>query len=588
MYPRTAAHTLVQIADLLGLQGANQFKSRAYRTAARAVLDVASDDLGPLLRSGKLARTTGIGPATLSVIKELVETGESSYLARLREDAPEGLLDMLRVPGLGIAKIHIIFRELGVGTLSELEESARDGRLASVKGFGPKTADKILKGIAHLRETGTYVLYPQALAEAVRLLASIESHPDVLHAAIAGSVRRRREIVADVDIVAACRTEPAAVAASFTRAPGVRDTIGAGERSVSIRYVDGTRLDLHCVHPDEFAVACFRATGSAEHIRDVLAHASGVGFTLNGEELCDARGRATSLADEKSLYRALKLQYVEPEMREGCGEVDAAARNALPSLITASDIRGVLHCHSNYSDGSSTIAQMAVAAKARGWTYLGISDHSQSAFYAGGLTPDQVRAQHDEIDSVNAGITGFKVLKGIEADILTDGRIDYEPELLDSFDYVIASVHSRFRMDEATMTRRVLRALEDSHITILGHPTGRLLLTREPYAIDMEAVLEKARDMNVAVELNADPHRLDIDWTLCQRAKTLGVTVEIGPDAHSTASLDYMDLGIGIARKGWLEASDVMNTLSAAEVLKRARGKRIPPRKRRAPARAAK
>ncbi|MBA3557895.1 MAG: DNA polymerase/3'-5' exonuclease PolX [Gemmatimonadaceae bacterium] len=587
MDPRTAAHTLTQIADLLELQGANHYKSRAYRTAARSVLDVATDDLGPPLRSGELARTTGIGPATLGVIKELVETGESSYLAGLREDSPEGLLDMLRVPGLGIAKIHIIYKELGVGTLTELEESARDGRLASVKGFGPKTADKILKGISHLRETGTYVLYPHGLAEAVRLLASIESHPDVLHAAVAGSVRRRSEIVADVDIVAACRGEPAAVAASFTRAPGVRDTIGAGERSVSIRYVDGTRLDLHCVRPDEYAVACFRATGSTEHVRDVAAHASALGFTFSGDELHNSQGKIVSLADEQSLYRTLALQFVEPEMREGYGEVDAASRNALPALITGSDIRGVLHCHSNYSDGTSTIAQMAAAAKSRGWTYLGISDHSQSAFYAGGLTPDQVRAQHEEIDSVNAKLTGFRVLKGIEADILDDGRIDYEPELLDSFDYVIASVHSRFRMDEATMTARVLRALEDTHITILGHPTGRLLLTREPYAIDMEAVLEKARDMNVAVELNADPHRLDIDWTFCQRAKALGVTVEIGPDAHSTVSLDYMDLGIGIARKGWLEASDVLNTLPATDVLKRAKNRRVP-RKRRSPARAGK
>ncbi|MDQ3697669.1 MAG: DNA polymerase/3'-5' exonuclease PolX [Gemmatimonadota bacterium] len=574
MDPRTTAHVLSRIADLLELQGESRFKSRAYRTAARAVLGVATDDLRPLYRAGKLAGIAGLGAATLGVIGELVETGESSYFERLRENTPEGLLEMLRVPGLGTAKIHAFHEGLGIETVQELEAAARDGRLARIKGFGPKTAEKILRGIAYLKEHGGHVLYQHAASEAARLLAAVAAHPAVERAAVAGSVRRWGEVVRDIDIVAACTAPPAAVAASFAHAPAVRDVVGMGGRSVSIRFVDGTLLDLHCVEPARFAVALWRATGSADHVREVEARAAERGLTLVGDELTDQSGTPLTLPDEAAFYAALGLAYIEPELREGRGEVTAADARRLPLLISAGDIRGVLHCHSQYSDGKATIAEMAAAARARGWSYLGISDHSQSAFYAGGLARDRILAQHEEIDRVNETMDGIRVLKGIEADILADGRVDYEPELLARFDYVIASIHSRFAMGEAAMTERVLRALDDPHLTILGHPTGRLLLTREPYPIDMDAVLAKAAETGAAVELNADPHRLDLDWRLCQTAKRLGVTIEIGPDAHSTHGLDNVELGVGIARKGWLEAGDVLNTRSADDVLAFARERR--------------
>jgi len=574
MDPRTAAHVLDRIADLLELHGENRFKTNAYRNAARAVLALDTDDLRELYRSGALAEMKGLGPATLGVIRELVETGDSSYYEQLREDTPEGLLEMLRIPGLGTSKIHQIHEGLGIDTVQELEDAARDGRLAKLPRFGEKTAEKILRGIAYLRETSAFVLYPQAAAEAERLLAGIVKHPDVERAMIAGSVRRKREIVRDIDIVAACVADPATVAASFARVPGVRDVVGVGSRSVTIRYVDGTSLDLHCVEPHEFGLALWRATGSVEHEREIRARAESMGIALDEQEPHGARGTRVAMPDEAALYQALGLAYIEPELREGRGEVEAAAEHALPSLVSSRDIRGVLHCHSQYSDGKATIGEMAAAAKERGWHYLGISDHSQSAFYAGGLSPDAVKAQHDEIDRVNEEMDGFRVLKGIEADILPDGRIDYDPELLDTFDYVIASVHSRFGMDERQMTDRVLRAIEDPHVTILGHPTGRLLLTREPYAIDMNAVLEQAAELGVAVELNADPHRLDLDWRSCRHAKSLGVTIEIGPDAHSTHGLDNVEFGVGIARKGWLEAGDILNTQSAEEILERAKRRR--------------
>lgn len=573
MDSRTAAHVLSEIAGLLELRAENRFKSRAYRTAARAILELDADDLAPLLRSGELATLAGIGPATLSVLSDLIENGESRYLDQLRENTPEGLVEMVRVPGLGPAKIQLVYETLGVGTLDELEAAARDGRLATLKGFGPKTVAKLIEAIGFTRSTESLALFHRAYAEAQRLLASVRRHPDVIVAELAGSLRRRREVVHDVDIVAAVRAAPAEVAAAFARVPGIRAATLAGG-SASIRYVDGTRLDLHCVPPNAFALTLWRETGSESHVAamsDLLARR---GFVLDQYRLRDPGGRAVPVSEEATLYALLQLAYVSPELREGMGELAAAADGTLPHLLTAGDVRGVLHCHSRYSDGSATIAEMAQAADARGWSYLGISDHSESAFYAGGLKPDAVARQHDEIDAINAASTGFRVLKGIEADILPSGQLDYDDDTLGRFDYVIGSVHSRFRMTEGEMTVRILAALDDPRLTILGHPTGRLLLSREPYAVDMQAVIEKAAEVHAAIELNADPRRLDLDWRLCREAKQRGVVIEIGPDAHSPQGLDNVAIGVGVARKGWLEANDILNARSADDVLAFARSRR--------------
>ena len=551
MDSRTAAHALSQIAAYLELGGENRFKARAYHRAARSLLALAVDDLAPMLRSGELAQVRGLGPATLSVVRDLVETGESRYLEQLREKTPEGLLDLLNVPGLAIEKIHKLYNELGIQSVADLEASARDGRLVKMKGMGPKTAQKLLAGIEFMRTAVTRKLYPHAIVEANAILAAIRSHPDVVRAEIAGSLRRRREVVGDVDVVAACAADPVAVAQSFTRVAGVRTAQGDAA-SVTIRFVDGTKLDLQCVTPDSFAMEFFEATGTREHVDAVLARLRGK--TVNGLE-------------EEAVYRAAGLAWIPPELRENQGEVESAAHDDLPTLLELHDLRGVLHCHTTYSDGKASIADMAAAARALGWSYLGISDHSEAAFYASGVHRDRMIEQHEEIDALNASLTGFRVLKGVEADILADGRIDYDADFLGRFDYVIASIHSRFKMDGEAMTARVLRAMDDPHMTILAHPTGRLLLSREPYALDIEAVLEKAAGVGVAIEVNADPHRMDLDWHYLKRARDLGVTIEIGPDAHSRGGLEWTELGVAMARKGWVEAKNVLNARDAGDVV---------------------
>ncbi|MFL5614787.1 MAG: PHP domain-containing protein [Gemmatimonadaceae bacterium] len=575
MDSRTAAHVLSQIAAYLELRGENRFKARAYETAAKGILTLNADDLAPLLQSGELGQVRGLGPATIAVVRDLVELGSSTYLDQLRAGTPEGLLDMLAIPGLSPEKIHKIYEELEISDVAALEEAARDGRLARIRGFGPKTAERILKGIAFSRETGVLELYPRARVEAEHLLILVREHPDIDEAVIAGAIRRHREVVSGVTIVARCRSsaEPEQVATSFTRIAGVKQASGEGTASVEVHFVDGVRLSLRCASHAHFAVALWRATGSDEHVALLHERFAERGIRVVGNELHDNQNGVLAVSDEHSLYRAAGLDYIEPELREAEGEVDAAATHMLPHLLLLNDIRGVLHCHTHYSDGKSSVAEMAWGAKERGWSYVGISDHSAAAFYASGLPREKVLAQFGEIDALNQemGDSSFRILKGIEADILADGRLDYDEELLSQFDFVIGSIHSRFGMDGPAMTERVLRALDAPFLTILAHPTGRLLLSREPYALDIDAVIEKSAENGVAVELNADPHRLDLDWRHLITAKRRGATVALGPDAHSVNALDNVLVGVGMARKGWLEAADLLNTRDADGVIAFAR-----------------
>jgi len=567
---RSAAHALTQIATLLELHGEDRFTVRAMQVAARAAAAAGERPLHDALEHGGID-TTVLAPSAAEVLRDLEQTNGSALLERLQEETPEGLLEMLRVPGLGPARIRQIHDGLHIETLQDLEQAARDRRLATLPRFGDKIADKILKGIADLRATGAYVLWQHGNAEAERLRSTIAAHPDVLQVEIAGSIRRRMELVRDVDLVAAVRGSPSVVAASLAQLRGVREVLGGGGRTMTLRFHDGVSVDLACVRPEQFALALWRATGSANHVREVTERAAGLGLVLAGDELRGADGALLTVLHERDLYAHLQLAFCEPELREGVGEVDAAARRLLPTLVHEHDLVGALHCHSQYSDGGASVIGMADAARARGLQYLGVSDHSQSNTLAGGLTRDAILVQHDEIDGLNAqyardGVS-FRVLKGIEADILPCGRVDYDAEFLDRFDFVIGSIHTRYGMNERQMTDRVLKALDDPHLTILGHPTGRLLLAREPYAIDLRAVIEKAGAVGVAIELNADPHRLDIDWRACRIAAECGTLVSIGPDAHSPNGFDNLAMGVAMARKGWLSPAHILNTRSADEVL---------------------
>ncbi len=583
MDPRTAAAALTRVAELLELRGDNPFKTRAYHNAARALSALDADDLGPPLRDGSLERVPGLGPGTLAVVRDLVETGASRLLDELGAEVPAGLTAMLRVPGLGTAKIRQVYDALGVDSLDALEAAAADGRLAALKGFGPKTADKVAKGVAFVRASGDRKLFPRAAAEAGRLLADVRAQPGVVRADAAGSLRRRGEVVGDVDVVAAVDGAPAAAADAVGRAPGAARAEPLGARSaegagVRVRFADGVRLDLYCVAPPRYAVALWRATGSEAHVAQVAERLRARGYALDGDRVRDAAGEPVAVEDEAALYLLAGLDYVVPELREGLGEVELAAAGRLPALVEPADLRGAIHCHTTYSDGAASVWEMAEAARARGWAYVGITDHSQAAAYAGGLSPAAVRQQHGEIDRVNDDYArqglDFRVLKGIECDILADGALDYDERTLALFDYVIGSVHSRFNLGEAEMTARVCRAVADPFLTVLGHPTGRLLLQREAYAVDMLAVLAAAAEHGAAVELNADPHRLDMDWRLGGEARRLGLTVEIGPDAHSPAGLDNVEFGVAAARKAGFGPGEVLNARPADAVLAFARAKR--------------
>jgi DNA polymerase (family 10) len=572
MDKKAVAHVLEQIAAFLELKGENPFRVRAFRTAARTLASLPSD-LGAALAEGTLAGTKGIGPATLQIVQELASTGRATMLEELRQQVPQGLVEMLEISGLGVAKIRQIHDALGIESLGELETAARDGRLAKLSRFGPKTSENILRGIAFLRRASAFRLYHHAAEEAEGLRLALERVAGVSRAVVAGDVRRRAEVVRGTVVVAVSDQAPEELFRRLAQLPGVHEFAGEDERRMTLRFAGGASAQIVVTAPANLGAVLVHATGSAGHVAELGGWAAARGFALTGGALWKG-SEFVPTPTEEHFYRALGLAPIPPELREGDGEVGIAAGNALPRLLEEREVRGFLHCHTAYSDGSTTIEELALACRAAGYAYVGVTDHSQAAAYAGGLPPDTLRRQCDEIDALNERLDGIRVLKGVEADILQDGRVDYDAAVLDRLDFVIGSVHSRFGMGEREMTARVLAAMDDPHLTIVGHPTGRLLLSREPYAIDIEAVIEKAAATGVALEINADPHRLDLDWRVLRRAKAAGATISIGADAHNLAGIGNMRFGVGIARKGWLGPDDVLNTRSAEEFVAYARKRR--------------
>ena len=572
MDKHSAAHVLEQIASFLELKGDNPFRVRAFRNAAQAVQN-AGGDIAESVRSGTLAELAGIGPATMDVVREVVTSGRSTALENLKKEVPEGLVEMLRISGLGVAKVRALHQQLGITTVAELDLASRDGRVAALPRFGDKTAARILRGIDYLRRTGDQHLLHHAMRQGNQLLAAVRALPGVRAAEITGSVRRRLELVRDVDLAIASEEPASAVRERLGSLPGVRDAVGAGDDVFTLHMDGGIPAKVWVGAPATFGHLLVRTTGNRAHLAALLAVAAARGYRLDAAGLT-RDGATVACPDETAFYGALGLAFIPPELREGRGEVDAAARGALPRLVERGDLVGFVHCHTVYSDGTNTVAELAEACRGAGYRYVGITDHSEASAYAGGLSEEALLKQHAEIDAFNRTSADIRVLKGIEADILEDGALDYSSAFLDRFDFVIGSIHSRFQMDEKTMTKRVLKAMDDPHMAILGHPTGRLLLDREAYPIDMAKVIARAGERGVAIEINADPHRLDMGWELCHQAKQAGVPVPIGADAHSIAGLANVDLGIAMARKAGLEKDDVLNTRDVEGFLKHARQRR--------------
>jgi len=572
MDKKAVGQVLEQIASFMELKGDNPFRIRAFRTAARAVSGIPGD-LGQALEDGSLAGTKGVGPGTLQIISELAATGRSTLLEELREQVPPGLVEMLEISGLGVAKIRQIHEVLDIDSVPELEAAARDGRLARLPRFGPKTSENVLRGIAYLRQASAFRLSHHAAEEAEGLRRALEKLPGVVHAFVAGDVRRRSELVRDQVLVLMAEVPPAELFDRLTRLPGVHEFAGQDERRVTLRFAGGASAQIVVTTPVNLGAVLVQATGSEAHLEALARHAKTKGYDLSGAALW--RGHEfVPTPGEADLYRALGLADIPPELREGRGEIEAAGAAALPALLERQQLRGLLHCHTNYSDGSNTVEEVALACQAEGYSYVGLTDHSQAAAYAGGLRGEDLARQAEEVDAVNAKLDGIRVLKGIEADILVDGRIDYDDAVLGQLDFVIASIHSRFNLSAKEMTSRVLAAMDNRHVTIIGHPTGRLLLSRDPYGIDLDAVFAKAAASGVAMEINADPHRLDLDWRVLRRARELGVTISIGADAHNVSGIANVEYGVGMARKGWLGAADILNARSMDEFLAFTRARR--------------
>jgi len=574
MDKKEIAHILEEMGTLLELQGANPFKSRAFHNAARA-LEGFTDDVAAAVESGAIRNVKGIGEGIARVITDLVKTGKSKDYAEVRKGIPDGVLGMLRIQGLGPKKIRVLFEKLKITSVDALESAAKAGKLAAVEGFGKKTEENILTGIQALRSRGDKSLFPVAQEAAARMLAVLQEEKGVIRSSVAGSLRRRKEVIGDIDLlVSAKQSARERIMDRFVSHPEVDRVIARGETKSTVALKQGINCDVRIVADDEFPFALNYFTGSKEHNVEMRTRANRLGLSLNEyalsplEEKGKKKTKIPVVHSEEDLYQALGLAYIPPELREQTGEFEAAEKNKLPDLIEEKDLRGTLHCHSTYSDGLHSIEQMAEAARSYGWEYLGIADHSRSAGYAGGLTLESVERQVRQIDRINEQTKGFTLFKGTECDILPDGSLDWPEKTLTLFDYVVASVHSQFKMTEADMTKRIITALKHPRVTMLGHPTGRLLLSRDPYPVAMVQVIKAAADYGKAIEINAHPMRFDLDWRLCKYARELGVKIFINPDAHSIEGLRDTLYGVGIARKGWLTRLDVVNTWRTAEVRK--------------------
>ncbi|WP_242345944.1 DNA polymerase/3'-5' exonuclease PolX [Anaeromyxobacter terrae] len=569
------ARLLRELGTLLELEGENPFKVRAYENGARAVEALA--DLSARVEAGSLTEVSGIGEALAKKIAELHRTGRLELLERLRAKHPPGILELLRVPDLGPKKIAALHAALGIGTIAELEAACRDGRVRAVKGFGEKTEEKILEGLGRMRARAAErrVLLADALATGEALLAHLREDPAALAVALAGSARRGKETVGDLDVVAASR-DPGALSAQLVAYPLVARTIARGETKTTVELASGLQVDLRVVPPEDFPTSLHHLTGSKAHQVKLRGIARDSGFTLSewglhrlppdpvgAQDAPPDPAAKVPIASEAELYAALGLQPVPPELREDTGELEAARAGELPlDLVRIEDVRGMVHCHTTWSDGRASVEEMARAAEALGMEYLTVTDHSPTASYAGGLDEDRIRRQWDEIARVQEKVK-VRLLRGTESDILEDGALDFPDRILERLDVVVASVHSRMKMDEDAMTRRLVRCMSLPVFKIWGHALGRLLLDRPSFACRVEEVLDALAASRGAVEVNGDPRRLELEPRWLRAATARGIPVVLSVDAHSVQNLRYLENAVTVARRGWVRRGQVLNTRPA-------------------------
>jgi len=566
---------LKEMALSLKLEGANAFRIQAYEQAARQLAGVSEDRLLELVRTGRLTTLVGIGPSLAEHVTELVNTGQLTGLEELTERYPDELRALVRLPSIGPRRALALWEALGTADPAALVEACQQGRVREIPGFGRNSEQTLLASLQQLLGEGLTDRRPLAevLPEAERLLAYVQQGPGVVRASLAGSVRRFAETVGDVDLVASA-PRARAVLDHFTRWPDVVKVRGSGESLASVILDSGLQVDLRVVRDADFATALHHFTGSKAHNVRLRTLARRKGLTLSEWGLHDLKGRKKRVTDEDGLYALLGLPFIPPELREDTGEIQAALAGDLPDdLVTEKDVLGIVHSHSTWSDGRSSLREMALAARSLGMQYLTVTEHSQTAGYAGGLTPADVRRQWREIDALNRELgPHFRLLKGIESDILEDGRLDLPDAMLTQLDLVIASIHARHGMDGARMTHRVLTAMDHPRMDILGHPTGRLILRRPPYDLEMKRVLERARQTGVVLEVNGNPNRLDLSGAHVREAMDRGVRLCLSCDSHSTAELGHLRFAVATARRGWARRSAVVNTLPAADFVSTLRG----------------
>ncbi len=559
------AQVLEEIAESLEIKGENPFKIRAYHNGAR-IVEGMSQDIADYVEKDALRQIKGIGIGLAEKITELVKTGKCKYHHKLKKSLPAGILDLLGIPGLGPKRAKVLYEKLKIKSVAELESACHQNRLLTLEGFGEKSQSKILEAIKHHKKTEGYFLISQAVDESEKFLKFLKKSKEIIRIKVAGSLRRHKEIVHDIDIlISTKKSKP--IHEAFTHYPLVDQVLAKGETKSSVILKSGIQVDLRTVTDQEFPYALYYFTGSKEHNVATRTLAKRMGLKISEYGIFKGK-RLIPCKDEADIFKVLGLHDIPPELRENSGEIEAAKKGDLPKLIETKDIKGIFHVHSTYSDGVAPLENMIRRAEELGYEYVGISDHSKTAVYANGLSEERVKKQHKELDQLQRKYKKIRIFRGTESDILADGSLDYSNKVLDSFDFVIGSIHSRFNMSEKEMTKRISRAMEHPCMTIWGHPTGRLLLGRAGYAIDYDAIFQTAKKHGVTIEINANPHRLDLDWRVCQRPKALGIKLSINPDAHSLDGLSDVVFGVGIARKGWLEKRDVLNTMSAAEMEK--------------------